>query len=162
MLTTLLPWAALVLAVLALLARDGVRESAYSEVSWLQAIRANAAHFAAVWALIVVSLACGWIWRDELKDLWPTALGFAGGAFMMSEAVKKGLLRGQPQKGLAAPAAIGVFGAAAWTWIPVDLREPYQLGAMAGAGIGYYSRRRRKGMSGEQFPAVRSGRRTSV
>lgn len=135
MLTTLLPWAALVLAVLALLARDGARESASSEVTWLQAIRANAAHFAAVWALILVSLACGWIWREEFKDLSPTALGFAGGAFMMFEASKYGLLRGQPLIGLAGPAAFGILGAAAWTLIPVDLREPYQLGAMAGAGI---------------------------
>ena len=135
MLTTLLPWAALVLAILAVLARDGARESAQSEGTWLQAIRANAAHFIAVWALILASLACGWIWQEELKGLWPTALGFAGGCFMMSEAAKKGLLRGQPVNGLAGPAAIGVLGAAAWTLIPVDLREPYQLGAMAGAGI---------------------------
>ena len=34
--------------------------------------------------------------------------------------------------------------------------------AMADVGFAYYSRRERKNTSGEQFPAMRSGRRTSV
>lgn len=135
MLTTILPWAALVLVVLALLAREGLREGGSGDKPWLQRIRDNAAHFAAGWAVLLIALLCGWIWRDSLKDLWPTALGFAGGAFLVFEAAKKGLLPGQPANALVAPAAFGILGAAAWTLLRDDVREPYQLGAMAGAGI---------------------------
>jgi hypothetical protein len=130
-----LPWAALLLAVLAVLARDGLRLEDSDGRSWLQRIKGDGAWFAAVWALLLVAVGAGWIWRDSLAGLWPTSLGFAAGCFMMFEAGKYGLVRAQPLHGLAAPAAFGVLGAALLTLIPVDAREPYQIGAAAGAGI---------------------------
>ena len=96
MITTLLPWAALALVALALLARDGMRQAGEAEGTWFQRLRPCMGHLWAALALILASLAAGYVWKDGLKNLWPSALGFAGGVALAAAALKLGRLRSQP------------------------------------------------------------------
>lgn len=127
MLTTLLPWAALALAAAGWFLRDGKKDSE-SEPS------PSFPMFAAV-LLAVLAIAAGFIWNEALRDLLPTTYGFAAGIGVVLLATFAGGLRGQPANALAAPIAFGVFGAAIWTLVPLGSREPYQIGAAAGAGL---------------------------
>lgn len=129
MLTTLLPWAALVVAILALLSREGPRTEAEDSPEgvgkWL---------FFGVLAA-VLALGAGYFWRDAVDGLWPTSVGFAGGAGVAVLSLLLGGLKSQPANAFAAPVAVGAFGTAIWTLVDIEAREPYQLGAAAGIGL---------------------------
>jgi hypothetical protein len=126
LLMTLLPWAALALAVLAVILKSGSEgegdHSTANPFPWL----------VAGFVALFMAIGAGWFWRDSLKDLWPTAQGFAGGGLLVMASIAAS--RGR-QGSWAGPAAIGVLGSALWTLFGTDVREPYQIGAIAGAGL---------------------------
>jgi len=126
-LTTLLPWAALLLALAAWFVRDGEKETTESRTAPM--LMGAALLFA------LLAVGAGFIWNEPLRDLLPTSYGFAAGiGVVLLAALLAGRL-GQPREPLAMPIALGAFGAGIWTLVSESVREPYQLGAAAGAGL---------------------------
>jgi hypothetical protein len=132
LLIALLPWAALGVALLALLARDAGHRA--------EAETPREGRGGALWlgSLLLAGLvfAAGWNWQEVLPESLPAAWGFAGGAAFAAVAGLLGAWRFQPATGVSGPVALGAAGAALLTFLPLDAREPYQLGAIAGAGLG--------------------------
>lgn len=127
MLTTLLPWAALALALGAWFVRDNEKDGAASPVS--------PGPLAAAVLLALLAVGAGFVWNEPLRDLLPTAYGFAAGVGVVLLSALLVARPGQPKEPLALPLALGAFGAGLWTLLAESVREPYQLGAAAGAGM---------------------------
>lgn len=127
MLTTILPWAALALAAAAWFMRDGEKDAAGEKT----ALSTQAAAL----LLAILTVGAGFVWKEPMRDFLPTTYGFAAGVVLVLLASFLGGTKGQPSNAMAAPVALGVFGAAVWTLVPLASREPYQLGAAAGAGL---------------------------
>lgn len=123
-----MPWAALAVAIAAFFLRDGSRDSA-------EGAKPTPFVLGAAALLGILGIAAGFAWNEPLRDLLPTAYGLAGGVAIVLLAAFLGGAKGQPGNALAAPVALGAFGAGIWTLVDIGVREPYQLGAAAGAGI---------------------------
>ena len=118
------------LAVVAFLLRDGTRDVSSEKLD-----RRSEAALGVGAAVVVLSVLVAMLGKEWLQDLAPITLGFAGGAAAVLVSAFLARQSGQPEGGLGAPAALGLVGAAMWTLLAVEAREPYQLGAAAGAGI---------------------------